>query len=126
MRKVKFRGWNGNEMRHGWGFFTNEKGVSYIVIDANDHYPEPVTLLQFTGARDKGGNDIYEGDILEDDFENAFGSLSRQRAPVIFCDDCYHFVMKGKVDNGIEKDHWSISADAVIVGNIYQNPERLK
>ncbi|MCP3462944.1 YopX family protein [Bradyrhizobium sp. CCGUVB23] len=107
-------------MRFGWGCLTNESSKSLIVIDENDHYPEPVTLMQFTGLRDKNGREIYEGDVIEKkqgdkrfryDVRFSNGSFGIEFPPPsylwrAFCD--------------LPRDNYEV------IGNIYENPELLK
>jgi hypothetical protein len=74
-----------------------------------------VARRQFTGLIDKNGKEIYEGDILQD--EN--GTAAVEWAPGMGAwgipdpDGC--MTLLADCDEGME-----------IVGNIYENPERLK
>lgn len=115
MREIKFRGWTGKEMRYGWGCLTNESNKCFIVIDENDHYPEPVTLMQFTGLHDKNGREIYEADIVsietygtnaEVQFEDGVFSVSYGSALRLYANDPH--------GNRLS-----------VIGNIYENSELL-
>jgi uncharacterized phage protein (TIGR01671 family) len=67
MRKIKFRAWN---------TYAKEWQTEYVGLDCagnllgrsgdTDYVPTPQAanvLMQFTGLKDKNGNEIYEGDI---------------------------------------------------------------
>jgi uncharacterized phage protein (TIGR01671 family) len=117
MREIKFRGWTGKEMRLGWGCLTNESSKSFIVIDENDHYPEAVTLMQFTGLRDKNGTDIYEGDIVQ----NGLNEISK----IVWDADTVAFIFLTK-NAGIK--NWinvktDLDRNVEVIGNVYENPE---
>lgn len=79
---------------------------------------DPATVGQYTGLNDENGQEIYEGDFLRYEERNVIvvfeqGSFQAQRhgglAPLR-----YHLLIN------------SHTANAVIIGNIHDNPELLK
>jgi len=79
-------------------------------------------LMQFTGLRDKSGNEIYEGDILE---HRGIGIWSVVWVKACLCLSC----IKGK--NISYPDRQRLFRDYeegsfTIIGNIYENPELLE
>ena len=136
MRKLKFRAWDnltqefidrrmfaiGNE----WEMLVQTFEDPYL-------YPEPMTawfivsseghrvdLMQFTWFLDKNGKEIYEGDILDCYwviFECVFDMWSFE---AVNWDEYSHLGWWT-----LWKDTWDID-DAVIIWNIYENPDLIK
>jgi len=119
MSRYKFRAWDkaNKEMRDivnldwedGWD------DMSIKVDMYNDYFNEEEMIpMQCTGLKDRGGAEIYEGDILWDDVEEEYGYIywePRGAAfEIAFQGVCYELL-----------DFDTISCD--IVGNIYENPE---
>ena len=90
---------------------------------------DPKTVGQFTGLLDKGGKEIYEGDII-----NVNGKYPRL---VKFIDEYACFCIAGisDLDNNLETGYWkqvipgwwnNPDREIEVCGNIYDNPELLK
>ena len=117
MREIKFRAWDkiGKQGMLGWSKII-ETGIELFFKDNFGFY-----LMQYTGLKDKQGNEIYEGDIIK--WRNTIGDeikdvviwselshgFSVSRTPEVCC------VLSGSDGSHIE-----------VIGNIYENPELLK
>jgi uncharacterized phage protein (TIGR01671 family) len=129
IRPIKFRGWNGERMFNYEDWFTLDEQLTLCFEDSEDHsyvdnsdvdFPNRVKLMQYTGLKDKNGKEIYEGDILEVDWQ----------------DDRYPIHNIGPVKWDEENSRWDLGEggspkkDAElhfeVVGNIYEKPELLK
>lgn len=109
MREILFRG-KREDGRWGVGYLADEYSKVMIINDAkHDEWfrVKKDTIGQYTGLHDSDGNEIFEGDILYDDYENAV---------VVFWDGCFVAQMRGLVLNLFE-------FDGVVVGNVHDNPE---
>ena len=125
MREIKFRFWLTEEKKIKMGY----DEVKYISADNpkncidevhinpfNYRIPEQAIIMQYTGLKDKNGNDIYEADILSDD--------NKQIHIVKFIDSVSCFCIA--INN--EDCHLALycyNKDSIIIGNIYENPELL-
>jgi len=121
MRTIKFRAWQKNY--GGYMFYSHKsKGLGYLefnddsstVIGESDgdqrYEASEMPLMQFTGLLDKNGEEIYEGDIIDNE-----GAL--QKYEVIFHKGCFC------ISQGGLGYHIFNEKKAEIIGNIYQNPE---
>lgn len=95
-----------------------EQGVmcSSIVI--------PEMVGQYTGLTDKNGKKIFEGDIVDVEYDIQYFGVAAERIGlfvVVFYDGCF---MKQKKDGGLF--HFISSDKCEVVGNIHDSPELLK
>ena len=111
MREIKFRAWNYTTNPPTMVYF-GLKNVPTVLWD---------TIMEYTGLKDKNGNEIYEGDIVR--YESHYigdSFVPANKDKVIyengyFCIDCDYapYLCVEEVKNcGIE-----------IIGNVYENPE---
>ncbi len=101
---------------HYWGFGIEQGG------EIADVYPltfklgicDPKQSLQYTGLKDKNGQEIYDGDIL---------SLNELILPVTFYNGSFHII--GNPNQGASPLIQDRAKNFVIIGNIYENPNLL-
>lgn len=126
MREIKFRGKRVNDCEWVYGDLLRIHGVPYIYPDPapngwNDYEVIPDTVGQFTGLLDKNGKEIYEGDIVANDFGNAY----IVNMAVEWCTDGYWALHEIDGD-----DTMHFVADYLkeieLIGNIHDNPELMK
>ena len=128
MREIKFRAWIFDGFDEGTKpFMAEREGIRYdpyilnqapIVIaeDGNEWLlGKECYLLQYTGLKDRSNREIYEGDILEFEYNKDTKTTSKYREAVEWS------VMK----------NWSgydfcVEVNREIIGNIYENPELLE
>jgi uncharacterized phage protein (TIGR01671 family) len=83
-------------------------------------------LMQFTGLKDKNGNEIYEGDVVQDESKMPqiirFGECYNKEAGIEF-HGWYVEDIKTKEPFAFSAGDGEVSE---IIGNIYENPEKLQ
>lgn len=132
MREIEFRAKassevNGfNHKKDGtwvYGYYRDRIGCptisefSFADADYIDYEVDIKTLGQYTGLKDKNGEKIYEGDILE--FE--FCDIGKQFAIVEFTKKYASFILKP-----LANFEFALISDGKVIGNIYDNPELLE
>lgn len=104
--EIKFRGWDGKKMH-------NIGTLSDIACSGNWRFIDSLVISQFTGVRDKNGNDIYVGDIVDSEWISPNNGYTKR--------------MKRKIAGiGISDGYWEIynpEKTAIVIGNIYENAE---
>ena len=122
MREFKMKAWLKKE----------KKMVAIIGIDFNYEYIrytedsnlfnenyktaefKDIELLQFTGLKDNGGQELYEADVIKfnDGIDDIYGLISYDDEDAVYC-----------VSYENVTEHLSnMAGDFEIVGNIFENP----
>lgn len=81
-------------------------------------------LLQSANRVDKDNREIYEGDVIKEQFENEFHSFQEGIGVIEYCPT--HCALEAVRGKGEERLGYAIGKESEIIGNMYQNPELLK
>ena len=125
-REIKFRGKPLGRYAHlEWieGYYTGGDRPRIYGLDGVCSYDvDPETVCQDTGAKDKTGKEIYEGDVLKLIFKDKYSDLEMEGV-VKFCQDHLSFnCFDGTYPWGSPLGKWNIS-QMEIIGNVFDNPE---
>jgi len=120
-REIKFRAWNAqmmlNRTLHDRNWYSRD---NKCVCGAMPNDARIMIIMQFIGAQDKNGKDIYEGDIIDDRFVGV--------GRVEYIDKVGAFRIN--YENGRAK--WFIDflddeyGRIEVIGNIHETPELLR
>ena len=123
MREIKFRGFNRKNGVWLYGFYLQNRGAHFVCPDEfaegkswDDYEIDPETRGEYTGQKDKNGQEIYEGDIMRDVDGNTCEVIWQQESAGF---RQYDHVLQ-LCDNFIEEEFDEI------IGNIHDNPELLE
>lgn len=121
MREIKFRAWDSERRQMSWPFTlhctpTWELSDGGYTLD--DDKFEAAPIMQFTGLKDCGGIEIYEGDILRCGEHVGLVEWNGIRLKP------FSYLSGIDISHGA-RPHYT-SAGTTIIGNIHENPELLK
>ena len=123
MKEFKMKAWlkKENKMVSIIGIDLNYQYIRYT-DDGNlfkDDYKiaefKDIELLQFTGAKSKAGQEVYEADVIKfnDGIDDIYGLISYDDEDAVYC-----------VSYENVTEHLSnMAGDFEIVGNIFENPD---
>ncbi|UGS24502.1 YopX family protein [Flavobacterium channae] len=118
MRKIKFRIWNGSDMKYPTNLqvYNNlelHTGYAKDYDDKGNLIPRNIfkcVLMQFTGLTAKNDIDIYEGDVLE---------LPNGTIGIVEWFEC-GFVLRLKNETVWQNLLFNVANHYSVVGNIYE------
>lgn len=117
-REIKFRAWDAeNEVMHNT--VNLNEGVAFLTgyqwLNKESRHGK-LTLMQYTGLKDKNGQEIYEGDIVQHSFDTGAKDAPRK---VEFLNCCYQYAAYYySFEHG--------ASEVEVIGNIHENPELLE
>lgn len=153
MREIKFRVWDGDEMfypedfrfNQDWGYDINWSAWKDLDFRFKDGETKPIAnegsgkIMQYTGLKDKNGQEIYGGDIIktitppytkaiQDEIKTMGLDTKRPREEydgivwrVIFSAGSFLLA-----ENGVWQGVGAFASQELeVLGNIYENPELL-
>lgn len=117
MEEIKFKAKTANTWDSKWvygNYFHNfRKGESHNIVEFRTniwHIVLPETVGQFTGCRDKKGEEIYKGDILTNNID------TRKRV-VEWCDEEACFKLRHLGSEPYCEPFYLNDADFIVIGN---------
>ena len=119
MKEIKFRAWQSHKnkmlshedmVRGGWSF-------DDFNVDGSKS-----EIMQYTGLKDKKGKEIYEGDIVNQQFDTFVVEYGIQEVDAFegIGYNLWSFMEK------LTADGKRLQSELEVVGNIYENPELLR
>lgn len=114
MRELKFRVWSeeDREYRTDLNVFRLHDGKIVCTSPAYSLEGDRFDVEQYTGIKDKNGNEIYEGDVLE-------STWNGDKAVVVWNN------VEGEWEHYADFNTYSKYGGSVVIGNIHENPELL-
>lgn len=128
MREIKFRAWDSNNgvmccvlVIDGWG---NDNCGKFSILgrdSQNGMYKSLYVdrLMQFIGAKDKNGVEIYEGDIIRPQSGKYGTDFEIKWSPIL----CGFTAMQIESGHPSPQLNQETMCHFEVVGNIYENPE---
>ena len=123
-RTIKFRAWDKTLNKiHSWSTIENHFTLEELL---DDNFFE---AMQYTGLKDKNGNEIYDGDYIRYSMRTINGSIYTHVCRVFqhesgtwriegYHEDNHSYETKGTV--------YATHLICEVIGNIYENPELAK
>ena len=116
-REIKFRAWSTQTPHHKMIYLGNGGNLADLVET------KTWKVMQFTGLKDANGVEIYEGDILRYGFYEDLDGVEDPDRPMDFVVRWLASDSRFVALGGLLSANGMLSADAFVIGNIYENPE---
>lgn len=123
-REIKFRAFSNNKMYH-WETLQEKYNMSMWIKD-NNLGDETLKLMEYTGLKDKNGQEIYEGDIVEGGFLNPLTDKFHSKKYLIEYKEKGAYYKGKLIGSSPYGDTWLKFIEGEVIGNIYENPELLE
>ena len=128
-RLIKFRAWDGEKMDRLWkdgrlvvDASTGEaQKIGFGSTPFNVSIPHGLTLMQYTGLKDKNGVEIYEGDIIQY-YTFYYGNKKERKEVVEWIDD----MQDDSFGEPLSMGYRFYGSEIEVIGNIYENPQLLE
>jgi uncharacterized phage protein (TIGR01671 family) len=129
LREIKFRAWDNDEKR-----FLDDTDIVEISLDGSITFWEEghktyrdIELMQCTGLKDKNGKEIFEGDIVENRYENPLaGGEVVERYRIETAESSLIKMMHSSGLERYDRYLWMNYKNITVVGNIYDYPELME
>jgi uncharacterized phage protein (TIGR01671 family) len=131
MRELKFRAWDTAKKKMVYrGLHDHNWYYTYKNDDEGCHWAYPINqrdakwlkpVMQFVGFLDKNGKEIYEGDIIADEYGD-----DEMQGFITYDAKSAKYIRKSLNTIPEQEDFMDDLHEPRIIGNIYENPELLK
>ena len=133
-REIKYRVWD-NENKsyndpysHSYYAMTQDGELDFYCH--GDHWgscdPDVYFIEQYTGGEDRNGEEIYEGDIVEEDIDfNSKITDGTFRYKVYWNEDELCWSLDPIGPESIHNDLWELNSSCRVIGNVHENKELL-
>lgn len=130
-REIKFKAWNGDRMLYfeNGDFFLKPNGkIEVPSSTGHEFYERDYPVMQFTGLKDKEGNEIYEGDVVKRQYGVGIKGVVQYGSFLVTKDNwgVEHWATGWHLNYEDGSGSTPITNEYTIIGNIHENPELLK
>lgn len=120
-REIIFRGKSLNTNCWVYGDLRQDKIRRKAYIEYDEVNPD--TIGQYTGLKDKNGKEIYEGDILQDEFDSRINHIVKyDNSRCSYTGWCSLVHWNWEKGNIISQE-WINECGKTVIGNIHDNPD---